>query len=166
MSMRLQAQPVCCTGVEMASSTLRPAGPDDAPALSELAEAAYRRYVPRLGKPPAPMMADYTDVIANTETWVLEDDGRLTGLLVLRPRGDHLLVDNIAVHPDVQGRGLGGRLLAHAERRAAQLRLLEIRLYTNEAMTENLGFYAEHGYEETHRAEQEGFRRVFFSKLL
>jgi hypothetical protein len=40
----------------------------------------------------------------------------------------------------------------------------EIRLYTNEAMTENLAYYIRHGYAETHRAGQDGFHRVFFRK--
>jgi hypothetical protein len=33
-------------------------------------------------------------------------------------------------------------------------------------MTENLAYYRRHGYTETHRAGQDGFRRVFFRKLL
>jgi hypothetical protein len=33
-------------------------------------------------------------------------------------------------------------------------------------MTENLVYYPKHGYAETHRAEQDGFRRVFFRKRL
>ena len=41
-----------------------------------------------------------------------------------------------------------------------------MRLYTNEAMTENLSFYPRHGYRETGRAVQDGFRRVFFSKTV
>jgi hypothetical protein len=31
-------------------------------------------------------------------------------------------------------------------------------------MTENLACYPRHGYAETHRAEQDGFNRVFFRK--
>ena len=31
-------------------------------------------------------------------------------------------------------------------------------------MTENLAYYPRRGYAETHRAEQDGFRRVFFRK--
>ena len=31
-------------------------------------------------------------------------------------------------------------------------------------MTENLTYYARHGYRETHRATQDGYRRVFFTK--
>jgi hypothetical protein len=44
--------------------------------------------------------------------------------------------------------------------------LPEVRLYTNEAMTENLDYYPRRGYRETHRATQNGYRRVFFSKIL
>jgi hypothetical protein len=33
-------------------------------------------------------------------------------------------------------------------------------------MTENLAYYPRHGYAETHRAEQDGFSRVFFRKLI
>jgi hypothetical protein len=33
-------------------------------------------------------------------------------------------------------------------------------------MTENLAYYPRHGYRETRRAEEQGFRRVFFSKTL
>ncbi len=68
----------------------------------------------------------------------------------------------MAVLPAAQHRGIGARLLALAEEHARTLDLGEIRLYTNEAMTENLTYYARHGYAETHRAEQDGFRRVFF----
>jgi ribosomal protein S18 acetylase RimI-like enzyme len=77
-----------------------------------------------------------------------------------------LLLENVAVLPTAQGRGIGSRLLALAEDQARGLRLCEIRLYTNEAMTENLAYYTRRGYAETHRAEQDGFRRVFFRKQL
>jgi GNAT superfamily N-acetyltransferase len=70
------------------------------------------------------------------------------------------------VLPSAQGRGVGARLLALAEDQARARGLGEIRLYTNEAMTENLAYYPSRGYAETHRAEQDGYRRVFFSKRL
>jgi GNAT superfamily N-acetyltransferase len=68
--------------------------------------------------------------------------------------------------PAAQGRGIGARLLDLAEDRARGLGLPEIRLYTNEAMTENLAYYPRHGYTETHRAEEDGFRRVYFRRSL
>jgi hypothetical protein len=56
--------------------------------------------------------------------------------------------------------------MALAESEGRRLELTEIRLYTNEAMTENRAYYPRHGYTETRRAEQGGFRRVFFRKRL
>jgi predicted N-acetyltransferase YhbS len=83
---------------------------------------------------------------------------------VLIAEPGHLLLENLAVRPSRQGGGAGSRLLALAEDEARRLRLAEIRLYTNEAMTENLAYYPRRGYAKTHRAEQDGFRRVFFRK--
>ncbi len=98
--------------------------------------------------------------------WAAVRDGEVVGLLVLAVKPDHLLLENVAVLPSAQGCGIGARLLALAEDQARELGRDEIRLYTNEAMTENLVYYPKHGYAETHRAEQDGFRRVFFRKRL
>ena len=38
---------------------LRAAGPDDVPAIETLVRNAYNPYIERIGKPPAPMTADY-----------------------------------------------------------------------------------------------------------
>ena len=146
--------------------TVRPARPSDAAALTAVAAEAYRPYVPRIGREPAPMTADYAQAIRSGLTWVAEADGDIVGLLVLVARPDHLLLENVAVLPSAQRRGVGARLLALAEDQARARGLDEIRLYTNEAMTENLAYYPRHGYTETHRAEQDGFRRVFFTKRL
>ncbi len=68
------------------------------------------------------------------------------------------------MRPSQRGGGAGSRLLLLAEDEARRLRLAEIRLYTNGAMTENLAYYPRRGYAETHRAEQGGFSRVFFRR--
>jgi ribosomal protein S18 acetylase RimI-like enzyme len=146
--------------------TVRRAGEGDIGALSAVAAQAYRGYVPRIGREPAPMTADYAQAVRSGLTWVAEADGEIVGLLVLVVHPDHLLLENVAVLPSVQRRGVGARLLALAEDEARARGLDEIRLYTNEAMTENLAYYPRHGYAETHRAEQDGFRRVFFTKHL
>jgi ribosomal protein S18 acetylase RimI-like enzyme len=143
---------------------LRRATDDDVPALAALAEAAYAVYVPRIGRPPMPMVADYATVVHDHEAWVLDGGGRLAGLLILLPQPDHLLIENVAIAPDHQHRGLGRRLLAFAEQRAAAHGQDEVRLYTNAAMTENQRLYVRLGYEETHRAGDGGFRRVFYRK--
>jgi len=146
--------------------TVRRAGPADVAALGAVAAEAYRRYVPRIGRAPAPMTADYAAAVRSGLTWAAVLDGEIVGLLVLEVRPDHLLLENVAVLPSAQRTGVGARLLALAEDEARARGLTEIRLYTNEAMTENLAYYPRRGYAQTHRAEQDGFRRVFFSKRL
>ncbi len=134
--------------------------------IQRLIDAAYGKYVERIGRAPAPMTADYAAAVRNSRVWLLHRREVLVGALVTEDRGDHLLLETVAVSPDAQGNGYGRRLLERAERDAVELGLNEIRPYTNEAMTENLSFYPRHGYQETGRAVQDGFRRVHFAKAL
>jgi GNAT superfamily N-acetyltransferase len=145
---------------------IRPAVPGDATALAELARRAYAPYVDRMGREPAPMTADYPSLVSADRVWVAEQDGVLAGLLVLVRETDHVLLDNVAVCPRFQGAGIGAQLLDFTENFARENGLAEIRLYTNEAMTENLAYYPRHGFVETHRATDRGYRRVFFTKHL
>jgi GNAT superfamily N-acetyltransferase len=143
---------------------IRRAGPGDVDALRAIAAAAYEKYVPRIGRAPAPMTADYAQAVRSGQAWAAIEDGEIAGFAILIARPSYLLLDNVAVLPAAQGRGVGARLLALAEDHARGLGLTEIRLYTNQAMTENLVYYPRHGYAETHRAEQDGFHRVFFRR--
>lgn len=146
--------------------SVREATAADVDAMRELAHAAYLMYVERIGRQPAPMTADYGHAVEADHAWVAEHGERVVGLLVLEPSNDHLLLENVAVLPQAQGIGVGSRLLQLAEEQARAHGLREIRLYTNEAMTENLDYYPRRGFRETHRAMQDGFSRVFFAKDL
>lgn len=143
---------------------MRRAGPGDADELRAIAAAAYQKYVPRIGRAPAPMTADYAQAVRDGQAWAALEDRQIVGFAIIIAQPGYLLLDNVAVLPAAQGRGIGARLLALAEEQARGLGLREIRLYTNEAMTDNLAYYPRHGYAETHRAEQDGFNRVFFRK--
>jgi ribosomal protein S18 acetylase RimI-like enzyme len=112
------------------------------------------------------MTADYAQAVRSRQAWVAVEGGEVIGFAILIAQPGYLLLDNIAVRPDMQDRGIGTRLLDLAEDHARSLHLGEIRLYTNEAITENLSYYPRHGYAETHRTEQDGFRRVYFRKPL
>ena len=145
---------------------IRPAVEGDVPAIEALVREAYAMYVPRIGREPAPVTADHAGLVAAGRTSVVEADGEVAGVIVLIPGGDHLLVENVAVAPNVQGRGLGRKLMAFAERRAAELGMAELRLYTNQLMTENLALYPALGYTETGRRVEDGFARIYFSKRI
>lgn len=117
-----------------------------------------------MDRPPAPVLTDYRGAIAAGRVWVAGEP--VTGVLVLVPEEDAMLVENIAVSPAAQGFGLGRRLMEFAERQALASGLRRITLYTNEVMTENLAIYARLGYRETARHSQDGYSRVFMEKDL
>lgn len=119
----------------------------DTGAVAALSAAAYAPYEIRLGYRPVPAVADYRAILARARVWVLQDPGGpLLGALVLMPAADHLLIYSIAIAPQHQRRGLGRQLMAQAETDARQLGLSEVRLYTNERMSENIAFYRLLGY--------------------
>ncbi|MCV7256313.1 GNAT family N-acetyltransferase [Mycobacterium hackensackense] len=119
-----------------------------------------------MGRRPAPMDVDFTAALNDSLVWAIEDDGRLDAVLVLEHHADHVLVDTIAVDPAARGRGHGARLLDRAESDARELGLSEVRLYTNEAMSENLTYYPRRGYQETGRRTEDGYHRVYFRKKI
>lgn len=138
----------------------------DLAAVEAVVHAAYARHVPRIGREPGPMLDDYAALIGNRHVHVLCDEGGVCGVLVLFPDDHAMLLDNVAVHPGKQGRGYGRALIAYAEKTARERGLRTIRLYTNEAMVENIALYESLGFVETHRAEESGFNRVYMTKLL
>ncbi len=138
----------------------------DAAAVAACAKAAYEIYLPRMDRPPAPMLADYGAAIAAGEVHILDLAGRAAGFLVMRAGTGHLFIENVAVHPDFQGRGFGRRLMALAETCARARRLPLLRLYTNVVMTENLPFYRALGFVETERLREEGYDRIYMEKQL
>ena len=151
---------------EDSHKSIRPARAGEAAAIRGLVRRSYAMYVPRMGREPGPMLDDYEKRVAEGAVWVLETDGALVGILVLLPYDDHLLMDNVAVDPECQGRGVGKALVAFAEDEARRRGYPEIRLYTHQTMVENVRMYKKLGYEEIGRGEQAGYDRVFMRKLL
>ncbi|HEY3651288.1 MAG TPA: GNAT family N-acetyltransferase [Streptosporangiaceae bacterium] len=142
----------------------RPATAADLPAIREVVTAAYARYLSRMDRPPAPMLADYGAAVDAGELWVTGQP--VAGLIELTEDGDALHVGNVAVHPGSQGTGLGRLLMDFAERRAILLGHTRLSLYTNEVMTENQAIYTHLGYREVGRHADDGYRRVYMEKLL
>jgi GNAT superfamily N-acetyltransferase len=135
-------------------------------AIEEIVRQAYSPYIERIGRPPGPMLEDYTALVKESRVSVIEKGGIIQAILVLIPEKNSLLLDNVAVSPSTQGLGLGRRMMEYAEKIALEVGYPSIRLYTNEAMAENTRYYSRLGYVETHRVEERGFKRVYMSKDL
>ncbi len=112
------------------------------------------------------MDEDYRREVADGKVSVAVEVDEIVGLIVLAKEPDHLLVENVAVEPGRQSRGIGRALLAFAEEVAMGADLTTLRLYTHALMIENLAFYPRLGYVETERRTDDGFERVFFEKRL
>jgi ribosomal protein S18 acetylase RimI-like enzyme len=150
----------------MSEPVLRRAIGADVPAIDRVVDAAYGHYAELIGRTPLPMLADHGRAVREDEVWVLDDVGTVVGVLELVPRDDHLWVENVAINPPHQGRGLGRHLLHHAEAEAQRHGLAEIRLLTNERYATNIAMYQRYGYAETHREPYEGTDLVHFRKVL
>jgi GNAT superfamily N-acetyltransferase len=148
----------------MNAIVIRSAKETDAREVRRIVEAAYEGYIPAIGRRPGPMDDDYVKRIADGEVWVLEQCGSVAGVLVLIETPERFLLDNIAVDPGRKGTGLGRALLLFAEQEAIRRGWNRIELYTNAAMTGNISLYTRIGYQETGRARDHGFDRVFMTK--
>ncbi len=143
---------------------VRKATREDCGRIREIAHAAFARYVSRIGREPAPMRADFAAAIAAGHVTAIAVEGAVAGYVVGRPETDAYFIDAIAVHPVWQDKGLGRHLIDHVAAEARRLGLPALRLCTNEAMTENLAIYRHIGFVETHRAVEDGYRRVFLRR--
>lgn len=147
-------------------AVIRRATESDISKIQQVISEAYQRYVPRIGRLPAPMTDDYSSQIAKGHVWVLRIGSELAGILVLKPESAHMLLENVAVKPERQGEGFGRLLIQFAETTAREYGYQQIQLYTNVAMHENLALYSKLGYQELRRGYDSGFHRVFLKKTL
>ncbi|EGR49301.1 uncharacterized protein TRIREDRAFT_59827 [Trichoderma reesei QM6a] len=156
---------------------IRKATPDDIPPLQAIVNASYSKYIDRIGKPPAPMLADYAKLLETRDIFILEattneEDGtpvvKMVGSIILGvdAEGDAVTVNNLVVEPASQGRGYGRVLMDFAEGVAKEKGLSCVALFTNVKMHENVGLYLKLGYVETGRRTEDGYERVYFRKQL
>ncbi|KAJ5634057.1 acetyltransferase protein [Penicillium herquei] len=149
--------------------TIVRASPEHVPAIRAMVDAAFTKYIERIGKPPAPMIADYDTVIQTRDAFVLQNERKeAVGSIVLavNPTTDSIEIENLVVGPTSQGRGYGRVLLDCAEGVARSQGYTALTLYTNLKMYENLVMYPKMGFMETGRRTEDGFERVYFRKFL
>ena len=145
---------------------IRRAGSADVETITALTDAAYAKYIPRLGRKPQPMTADYHQLVAEHHAWLLYLNDQAVGVLIMMYESDQVLIYSVAVSPEYQKQGWGRHLLAWAEQEAVHAGYTRIRLYTNARMGENIALYSRLGYEETGREDYLGSTLVHMAKPL
>jgi N-acetylglutamate synthase-like GNAT family acetyltransferase len=109
---------------------IRTAGADDVPRIVALLNEAFameRAFIAR-DRTSASEITHYLET--GTFLVVDGDAGDLAACMYLEQRGDRVYLGMLAVSPAQQGRGLGRRMMAAAERQAASLscRAIDIRI--------------------------------------
>jgi N-acetylglutamate synthase-like GNAT family acetyltransferase len=130
---------------------MRRATPADAATVRDLTRTAYAKWILLIGREPKPMTANYERAVVDHIIDLYEENGLAVALIEVIPQPTCLLIENIAVLPTQQGKGLGDLLLNHAETIAHSIHLNELQLYTNAAFISNIDFYARRGFQEFHR---------------
>lgn len=145
------------------------AKPKDVPSIQVIVDAAYSKYIKRIGKPPAPMTVDYHDALKTRDIFVLRDaDDKIVGSIAmyLDPASSSMKIENLVVDPTAQGRGYARRLMDCAEDIARLHGCAALTLHTNVKMYENFGIYLTMGFSETARGIEDGYERVYYRKNL
>jgi GNAT superfamily N-acetyltransferase len=97
---------------------------------------------------------------SETETLLLAFLGeRLAGCAFLSRRADHVYVGKLAVAPDLQGRGIGKKLLTESEGFARVLGVGAMELQTRIELNENHRTFTRLGYSEVGRSAHSGYDR-------
>src|SRR3712207_5046287 len=100
--------------------TLRPMTVDDAEAVLDLAEAAFGALNERFGRPPSPPPRDRATALMRFRqpvrtdpdgAWIADAAGRVVGAAEAIDRDGVWGLSLLVVHPAVQSRGVGSRLL-------------------------------------------------------
>jgi len=145
----------------MTNFTMRRAEARDSEPLSECIDAAYSIYASRISDLPG-VSEGISQAIEKHRVWVAEIERNIVGGIILIARDAFMLLENVAVHPERAGLGIGRALMVRAEADCSELGLSEMRLSTHKDMPENVGLYEHLGWRETGRSEN----KVHMSKNL
>jgi len=142
----------------MDDASLRRYHPDDADAVWELhvsalsAEGAYDEAFAHRDVDLERVVEEYLGT--DGEFLVAEDGDDIVAMGGFQPDGDDddaAVIRRMRVRPDRQREGLGSRVLAELEARAAEAGFERLRLDTSTDLTAAMRFYEAHGYEAVDR---------------
>lgn len=127
----------------------------DAPALTEIWRASVRATHDFLSPDDFRELETLVSeqYLPNAEVWVIENDGKPVGFMGLTDNQ----IDSLFIAPDQRGKGIGTRLIAHAQSLNGGTLTVDV----NEQNTQALGFYRHMGFIETGRSETDDQGRPY-----
>ncbi len=131
----------------MTDLILRTAEPGDVNAIEICITSAYADAIRKFADIPDVASGIEGD-IANRNVLVAEEGGQLLGVIIYGLKAGVMMVFNLAVVPQAQGRGLARKLLAAAEADALTAGLSVLCLRTHRLMGETRAMYTHLGWHE------------------
>lgn len=138
---------------------IQPARKIDAAALSQLVNSAYRGDSSRKGWTTEADLLDGSrtdaraieDLIAREGTVLLKytEGDSILGCVELNQQGSQLYLGMLTVKPDLQGKGIGKKLLVAAEAEARMRNCSKIFMTVISVRQELIDWYIRHGYHDT-----------------
>jgi predicted N-acetyltransferase YhbS len=138
---------------------IRPATPDDVPALNRLVNGAYRGDGSRKGWTTE---ADLLDGIRTSEATlarmiqtpdavilIAEEANEPEACVYLEKQADRLYLGMLTVKPELQGKGIGARLMEASEEKAKALGCRAIQMSVITARHSLIAYYERKGYKDT-----------------
>lgn len=128
--------------------TLRQAAPADAERIAALVNRAFlaESWFKSTDRTNA---AQVRELLSKGVFLLLEEDTRLLACVYLEPRGDRAYLGMLSVEQDVQGRGIGNRMMREAEDFARRRGYIAIDLRIVHVREELPPYYRKLGYVET-----------------
>ena len=131
----------------MTDLILRTAEPGDVNAIETCITSAYADAIRKIADIPDVASGIEGD-IANRNVLVAEEGGQLLGVIIYGLKAGAMMVFNLAVVPQAQGRGLARKLLAAAEADALTAGLSVLCLRTHRLMGATRAMYTHLGWQE------------------
>lgn len=137
----------------------------DIPAVCTCCVAAFKDYIPLIGRTPGPMLEDYCQAMEDHHLFVAPaEEGILGYLLIKEGEGDFMWMDVLAAHP--KGTGVGRKLMDYCEEFIRAQGKGECRLYTHVKYKRTQEIYLRRGYEIYDRVKEKGFERFYMRRQL
>lgn len=145
---------------------IRPARFSDLHQIRYLGYAALGPFQHRMGRKPAPLSADFRELVRLGRIHVYMIENAVRGFICFHIDGPDVHIETIAVAPKFRGRGIGRSLLDLADKMGLKEGCRRVVLYTNVLMFENVAYYRGKGFQEIDTRAHKDHERVYFERYL